>query len=318
MKTHRTLMILTSHRLDCLKLCLELMEKHDVFAEFDRCVFLLNGVTGAHLDYVRRFIQAHPETEWDSVAGPRGRSECISSLENQCIERYPGGVYVKVDEDIFVSAGWARRLLDAYDTHKESTDLGLITPIIPNNAFGLYMILTEFYPELLEEYRSTFGFEPSQDIESEAWRYASVAEWGTRKFIRLEEANNEHRRRLSEKGIQQYHRFSNRFSVGCVCFDYRHWEKMGGIPAKDEPEWCAWIEENGQHNVLDGSQIVLHYSFFVQQDWLDRKSLLEDIRVENLPETLRKGSLFGYRLPRCRRIAAQLPRVAARRMGIGE
>ena len=73
------------------------------------------------------------------------------------------------------------------------------------------------------------------------------------------------------------------------------------------------LQDNNQVNILDSSQVVLHYSFFVQQDWLDRTTLLEDIRASNLPSTLKPGSL-RYQLPRVGRTFSQLPRVVTRRL----
>lgn len=307
----RILMLLTSHRLDCLRLSLGRLDRTDSFRHFDRVVFLLNGVEGRHLRFVNDFIAAHPTVAFDTVAGPRGRSERISELENRCVQRHPDAVYVKMDEDIFIGEGWAPRLFSAYEAHAADPSLALVTPLIPNNAFGLYQLLTRYYPELQREYEVRFGFTPSPKSESETWAYGSVAELATRKFIRIDAANAAHRVRHPRP---EYLRFSERFSVGCVCFDYRHWKDMGGIPPKDEPEWCAWIRDHGRFNVLDDSQIVLHYSFFVQQDWLDRTHLLEDIRRANLPESLPPSARLRYYAPWLLRVARQVPGVIARRI----
>lgn len=310
------LMILTSHRLDCLKIAMELLFKSDNLQEFERVVFLLNGVSGAHLEYVKRIMRDHREVVWDSIAGPRGRSECISSLENKCVEKYPDRVYMKIDEDVFVPSGWARRMMDAYRAHAADENLALISPLIPNNAFGLHALVTKIYPERLVEFRRLFGEDPTPATDGLTWRRPDVAEWATRLFLDVEATNTSHRRHMAEKGLAPYERFTDRFSIGCICFDYRHWKKMGGVPAKDEPEWCGWIESHGQFNVLDRTQIVLHYSFFVQQDWLDRSTLLEDLRLVNLPDTLRGKTLSGYHFPRWARLAEQAPRVIKRRLGL--
>lgn len=306
------LMILTSHRLDCLKLTMELLDRTNSINEFDKIVFLLNGVTRTHLHYIQRWIKEHPEIPCDTVSGPRGRSECISSLENQCIERYPNRVYVKIDEDIFVSNGWASRLLETYKRNQNRPNLALITPLIPNNAFGLYQLLTRFYPEYGEDYVRLFGEKPALGVHSKIWSHPAPAEWSTRLFINLNVANESHRRRLAQSNMSSEFEFTDPFSIGCICFDYRHWQRMGGIPETDEPGWTSWIQENGQTNILDCSQIVLHYSFFVQQEWLDRTSLLEDIRAANLPGTLSLAQRVG--LARMKRIAKQIPGVIRRRI----
>ena len=311
----KILMILTSHRLDGLKLCLGCLEKGNQGTEFDKVVFLLNGVEGGHLAYIQNYIATHTDVSWDSISGPRGRSECISSLENQCVEKYPDSIYFKIDEDIFVPEGWAYRMIEAYEAHAHLDNLALITPLIPNNAQGLSVLLNDFYPESADEYRKTWGEDPSNAAHGRVWKDPYVAGWAIEKWIDLESANATQRALIDERGSEsRYQQFSNSFSVGCICWDYRHWTRMGGVPAKDEPEWCAWIEENGQTNILDCSMIVQHYSFFVQQDWLDRSHILEELRRINLPATLSSTGSPAYWGPWLVRMVKQLPTVIPRKL----
>lgn len=308
-------MILTSHRLDCLQLNLALLERNDVLRAFDRVVFLLNGVEPHHRAAVDAFMRKHPGVQWDTISGPRGRAECISALENRCVEKYPDAVYVKIDEDIFVPRGWAERMFAAYEAHKDDMRLALITPLIPNNAYGLWSLLKEFDPEGLAEFTLRFACEPSPEIQGATWRLPSVAEWAIRRYLDLEAANAAQRERVPEASPARYRRFTDRFSIGCILFNHRHWKAMGGIPPKDEPEWCEWIERNGCFNVLDTHQIVQHYSFFVQQDWLDRTTALEDLAAVNLGRS--QGAIARH-LPRLMRTAAQVPSILKRRLGRGD
>lgn len=310
---HTVLMILTHHRLDCLRIALEMLDQGGHFANFDKVVLLLNGVSRRHLAYVERFIEAHPGVSWDKLFGPGTRPDGISYLQNECVKKYPGGLYMKVDEDVFVPEGWSGRMLDAYRLNQAREDLGLITPLISNNAYGLHFMLNRLYPELLEEFRAHFASDPDPFVNGLTSQSPKVGQWATRKFLDVNEANRRHRERLPA-GAERFHAFNERFSIGCICYDYRHWTRMGGIPREDEPAWCAWIKGHGETNLLDTSQIVLHYSFFVQQEWLDRTSLLEDLRVANRPGTLSPGSLAGYHLPRWLRFARQIPGIAARRL----
>jgi hypothetical protein len=307
----KILMILTSHRLDCLKLALHCLEQANAYQHFDRVVFLLNGVVGDHLDFIARYRSLHPDVSWDAIAGPRGRSECISSLENQCIRKYPNGLYIKIDEDVFVGEGWAERMIRAYDDQRDKNTLALITPLIPNNAYGLYALCHNIYPEAGSEFRDHFGYDVSPLIDGPTWRLPSVAEWATRRFININDLNSELPSRAVNPSV--YTHFTERFSIGCICFDYGHWQRMGEIPPKDEPEWCAWIEHHGEHNVLINDHIVLHYSFFVQQDWLDRTTLLEDISIEF--GLMKSGNNFTRHFPRLKRLSAQIPSIIRRRLG---
>jgi len=308
----RLLMIMTSHRLDCLKICLHCHEQANSYAFFDKVVFLLNGVVGEHLDYVNQYMAERPDVDWDTVVGPRGRSERISALENQCVERYPEHLYMKTDEDVFVAKGWAECMYETWQEHQANDQLACITPMMANTSVGLHQALTTLYPEHLDAFRAKFGKDPDPDGQSETRFNPEIGIWGNQLFIDLEAANEENRKRLDSYDGGRWFPFSFAFTVCAVVFDYRHWQNMGGIPPKDEPEWCAWIEDHGHTNVLDRKTIAIHYSYGVQQDWIDRSTLLEDIRC-SLVGDLKKNSL-AYHLPRWKRIIPQIPRATRRKL----
>jgi len=121
----KILMILTSHRLDCFRLCMDFLLAGQSIRDFDRVVLLLNGVKGRHLRYVAELMKRHPEVPWDTIAGPRGRGLYISSLQNQCVERYPDALYFKIDEDTFVSSDWVKCMEYAYTLFLGKVDFSL-------------------------------------------------------------------------------------------------------------------------------------------------------------------------------------------------
>ena len=171
----KILMILTSHRLDCFTLCMDMLIHGGSVRRFDRVVLLLNGVKGRHLRYVHRLMAAHPDIPWDIIAGPRGRGRFISNLQNDCIRRYPDSLYFKIDEDTFVSADWPPKLLAAYEAHRQDPGLSLIAPVIPNNGLGCHTLLTAF-PELAEEYRQRFNAPLTPAVDGPVWINGRIAE----------------------------------------------------------------------------------------------------------------------------------------------
>lgn len=108
-----------------------------------------------------------------------------------------------------------------------------------------------------------------------------------------------------------YPTFSYPFSINCIAYDYRHWKEIGGVPEEDENGWGKWIPENGKFIILVQDALVHHYSFFVQQDWLDRTNLLEDLATANLPN---RTGFFARCIGRFTRIVRQMPRVIRRRL----
>jgi hypothetical protein len=307
----KILMLLTSHRLDCLKLTVDLLKHTGSLEKFDRVVFLLNGVVGRHKAYVETLMAGMPGVRWDTISGPRGKGKRVATLQNECVRRYPESLYFKIDEDLFVSEGWVEKLTDAYEVHRRDENLALITPLIPNSGLGCHYLLTAM-PDLADEYRARFPHPIVPDADGPVWIYPELGEWITRKFLNAGGAMRD----LAAKNLPRLVKFAYRFSINCIVYDYRHWTQLGGIPDDEELAWGQWVPDHGKFDVLVTDCLAHHYSFFVQQDWLDRTHLLEDLRRANLTGSAEK-TLAAYHVPRWLRIARQLPRVARRRLGLG-
>jgi hypothetical protein len=305
----KILMILTSHRLDCFKLCMDMLIHGGSIRRFDRVVLLLNGVKGRHLRYVQRLVATHPDLPWDTIAGPRGRGWCISNLQNECVRRYPDSLYFKLDEDTFVSSDWDVLLEEAHQAHRDRSDLALVTAVIPNNGLGCWHLLNVF-PELRTEFLKLPRAAHTPAADGPVWFYPHLAEWIIRCFLNLEEAN----RRVRNAGGERWIPFHARFSINCICYDYRHWQEIGGVQEQDEVGWGRWITENKKLVVLAGHAVCHHYTFFNQQEWLDRSPLLEDLRTANLPTPVWRRRGPGRAAPRLARLLRQLPAIARRRM----
>ncbi len=302
----RVLMILTSHRLDCFRLTMDLLLESGDLKACDKVVLMLNGVEGRHLAYVKQLMASRPDIGWDTVAGPRGKKAFVANLQNEVVRRYPDSLYFKIDEDVFPSPGWIDKLAAVHAAHAADPDLALVTAVIPNNGLGAHHLLTRF-PELGAEYTRRFGGEISSDYNGPVWQRPDIAAWLIRQFTDLRAAN----RRLAEDPVAAI-RFDFRFSINCLVYDERHWRDLGGIPDDEEPAWVQWVSDHGKYNVLATDTLLQHYSFFVQQDWLDRTSLLEELRNANLPAPLRVSPPVAL-ARRARRVWDQTPRALRRK-----
>ena len=304
----KILMILTSHRLDCFKLCMDMLLHGGSIRRFDRVVLLMNGVKGRHLRHARRLMARHPDIPWDTIAGPRGRGWFISNLQNECVRRYPHSLYFKIDEDTFVSSDWDLLLQEAHAAHQDRPDLSLVTATIPNNGLGSWQLLNVF-PEVRAQFLRLPHAAHSPAADGPVWFYPHLANWLIQRFLNLDEAN----RRVRAASRERWISFHARFSINCICYDYRHWLELGGVQEQDEVGWGNWIAKNRKLVVLAAHAVVHHYTFFNQQEWLDRTSLLEDIRTSNLPAS---PWIRPFRGTACRlvRILLQIPSILKRRL----
>jgi hypothetical protein len=309
----KVLMILTSHRLDCLKVNLELLAAHGDLQKFDKVVLLLSGVTGAHRQYVDQFVGEHAEVEWDIIEGPRGKKKIVADLQNECIRRNPEALYFKIDEDVFTSKGWVDKLENAYLAQQGDPSLALLTPVVPNNGIGCYFLLTKL-ADFRERYDEQFSYPVKPDYEAPVWLRPSLGQFMTRLCMDMAQINQ----RLESMHGAEFQRehalyFDHRFTINCICYDYRHVTEMGGIPDEEEPAWTHWATTHGKQHVLVPNVLVHHYSFFVQQDWMDRSHILEEFRRVNLPGTMGGPGSLSYELPRLQRVIKQAPRALVRK-----
>lgn len=299
-------MILTSHRLDCFSLAIDMLAHGGSLARFDVVAVLCSGVEGRHRRYVEGLSSRFPATRWEILHGPRGRGKPISDLQNECVRRHPNSLYFKIDEDTFVSGDWDQHMVAAYEQFRDDPRLSLITTVVTNNQRGAYHLLNLF-PELGAEFTRRFDKPIVPERMGPVWLFPQCAEFMIRRFLNLNSANRELRAQKQEPFLT----FSFPFSINCICYDYRHWQEIGGVPEQDENGWGEWIPKHNKIIVLATQALVHHYSFFVQQNWLDRSSLLEDIRAENL---LHRLGVFCRTWPRCLRIIRQVPGAIRRRL----
>jgi len=305
----RILMVLTSHRPDCFRLAVDCLVRGGSARRFDRVVVLANGVTGRHARYIDSLPRRHPEVKWDVIRGPRGKGWRISNLQNECVRRYPDSLYFKIDEDVFVSSDWDERLAETHAAFSPRGNLALVSATIPNNGVAAGFLLDRF-PEARAAFEKLPHADDTRERVATAIRFQPrLAAWLTRRFLNLEKWQDALRALPAERRWEEWHAH---FSINCICYDYRHWLELGGVREHDEGDWAKWISERNALVVFDTHALVHHYTFFTQQDGLDRTGVLEDIRRENLPGT---SSPFAFLNPLVR-TSRQIPRVLARRLGL--
>jgi len=334
----KILMILTSHRLDCFRLCIDLLVRGGSASRFERVAILCSGVVGRHLEYVQSLPRRFPDVRWDFIYGAKGRGKPISDMQNACVSRYPDALYFKLDEDTFVSRDWDLQMEQIHQVYRGHERLALVSAVVTNNQRGAYHLL-HVTPGLGDEFKRAFQQPIITDRMGPIWILPQCGAFMMRRFLDLEKGNRElrsaNRQAIQQgkwppgeavsaspewlpplpRGIMAEHPsipFSYPFSINCICYDYRHWKEIGGVPEEDENGWGKWIPANGKFVVLAADALVHHYSFFVQQNWLDRTDLLEAIRRANIPDS--RCAIGGW-LARLFRILKQVPGAITRRFG---
>ena len=114
---------------------------------------------------------------------------------------------------------------------RERLDLSLITATIPNNGLGCWQLLNVF-PEVRKAFLALprAGHVPTAD--GPVWFYPHLAEWIIRRFLNLDDAN----RRVREATPDPWVPFHDRFSINCICYDYRPGRKRRRA-RNDEVGW---------------------------------------------------------------------------------
>lgn len=129
------LMLITSHRMDCFLLCLKCLELYTDLSRFSKIYVLANEVSGEHAVMVKAFQHRHRNVI-DIHLIPRGVTPAVVAMQNFIMARHPDAVFVKLEEDVFVTPGWLEQLLAAYKLHLNSPRVAAVAPVMPVTRTG--------------------------------------------------------------------------------------------------------------------------------------------------------------------------------------
>lgn len=153
----------------------------------------------------------------------------ISHIQNCIISQLKSDLYIKLDDDIFVSESWTDGFIGVYERNYSKMSFGSV--IMPVNGFGWipFMEIMGFK----EEFKSKF---PNEELVQDCmdvpiWKNEKIVEYFWNKSLDIDETA----RIFKEK---QNHSFkdlicSHRFSIGAIIFSHNVWQKMGGWKVSD-------------------------------------------------------------------------------------
>lgn len=248
------LVILTSHRAECLWLCLKCLERHTNLSLFSNIIILANDVSAKHKNLIETFKAKYKQTK-DIHYRPRGLTH-VTAMQNEIYSQWPHSIYVKIDEDVFVSEFWLENLLKAYQEHTDDNVI-LLSPLIFNNELGRYLlksVLEKLYPNEFDPSLS----EGSIDANSKygVWIWKKTLFDGLEKNIK------------KENTIKDY-LFKSYLNINCILFDKRLLSKVLPFSVNDERSINNFLKTSDFFGLMVPSSVVHHYSFGPQQKAID-------------------------------------------------
>jgi hypothetical protein len=187
-------------------------------------------------------------------------------------------IYIRMDDDIvYVDDLFFQNLLDF---RIDNPDYFLVMGAIVNNA-----ILSYIYQEELELIPKKFGPIEPYCMDPVAWRSGPFATALHETLISHIKSNTVDELFFDRAELKN----ASRFSISCFCFFGKEFAKFNGIIGQRRPGKVYRDEEialteiiptlDDKLNVICGSAIVAHYSFFAQRPFLDKTDILEQYRA---------------------------------------
>jgi hypothetical protein len=276
------LVLLTSHRLDCLLLCLRSLERFTSLARFKNIYVVANAVSQDHAAILNNFRNKNANVEVIHCS-PRGLMPAVNTVQNAILAEHAQDVVVKLDEDVFVTPHWLEHMLDAYRVHMSQERYPIVSamcPVSPPGRFALNRFLKTAYPAE----RSMFEGE----VVEENWVYHR---WMWQKVV------GEDLVKAFLKSSPPPFFYPGFATINCVMFDSRliqtilplPTEKRPGQPNSDEEAINRTLRAQGWKAVVVSRAVAHHYSFAKCEKYL-RAHVPLDLVWEYLQE-LHKNQL---------------------------
>lgn len=281
------LVILTSHRMDCFLLCWKCLIKHTDIRRFATIFILANEVSENHAALLHYIDKTTPNVVVVNYS-PRGL-QALSTAQNVVYQKQRDSVFIKIDEDVFVTEGWLDSLLDLYNRHLDDNTI-LFSPVVPNNQIGrkaLFQFLSKRYPvEFTGKIRTGAVY---LTPEYGKWIWDKVLHDNLVEAVR--EASSE----IPEQGITGF------LNINCILFDDRLMSHVLPFKDWDEREINTFLMQGKCMGLMTPKCVVHHYSFGPQQEYLDEHVPLSDIHAYLLPESIQYAEMLKVSLPQTAR-----------------
>lgn len=273
------LMLLTSHRIDCLLLCLRSLERFTSLARFKKIYVVANAVSPDHVAILHKFMHTRDNVEVIHCS-PRGLVPAVNAVQNEILARHIDDVVVKMDEDVFVTPLWLEHLLEGYRFHQASRDIPIVSalaPVSPPGRFALERFLKTEYPAERAMYEG--------GVVEENWVYHR---WMWEKVV-----NGDFVESWLASEPRPYH-YPTFATVNCAVYDRRIIEAALPLPtgrdgethASDEAAINAAMAAHAWKTAVVSKAVAHHYSFSRCEEYL-RSHVPLDMVWQHLQELYR-------------------------------
>lgn len=212
--------------------------------------------------YIEELAKICEKNDWSYLSTKRNH---VGLIQNIAINLFKKAEYIyKLDEDIFVTSGFFKKLDETYKEAEKNSDfhIGMVTPLIPVNGYTYIKVLEKI--NMLHSYEEKFGkayYDTTRNNKIISSLDAVIYMWNVTK--NLDEIN----KKLINEELK-YSICPIRFSIGAILFKREIFEKMGMFKVsktiglgEDEEDICCYCLNESKAVVVSENTIVGHLSF---------------------------------------------------------
>lgn len=255
------LVLLTSHRIDCILLCLRSLDRFTRLDRFKKIYIVANAVSPDHAAILHRFMHTHANVEVVHCS-PRGLVPAVNAVQNEILSRHVDDVIIKMDEDVFVTPLWLEYLLEAYRAHRMREDIPLVSALCPVSPPGRFALNRHLKASHAAERAMFEGGPVEENWVYHRWMWEKVT---GEDFIGAWLRSN-----------PQPYFYPGFATVNCVAFDRRlieavlplPTEKVLGSPCSDELTVNVVLHARKWRNAVVSRAVAHHYSFSKCEEYL--------------------------------------------------
>ena len=218
------ILLMTHDRSYILERVLNRILKYTDWNKFDLWI-LENNATTSTKKIIQSFKQNHNHINIFSSDVNQ-----IAYIQNCIINQLKSDLYIKIDDDIFVTENWTNGFIGVFERNYSKMSFGSV--IMPVNGFGWipFMEILGFKEEFISKFPNEKLVQDCMDVP--IWHNEKIVEYFWNKSLDIDETA----RIFKEEQNNSFQDLicSHRYSIGAIVFSHEVWQKMGGWKVSDK------------------------------------------------------------------------------------